>query len=269
MKYFVKSIILMLSIIFLFRDTICMDNNCCELYQKYCNVSRKFLINSYKICNKSVEKLFKLYNDVYVQNNNTNYININRLTRRSRIYLFNKIIRNEFILFKQHDNNYINSIQMRPIYFQYKTLFVAIYLTIKKDKTGNINQPGNIFVEFSNKEDQYWSAKTWQEIVNSNNNLEYEIMLDLEVARRFVDGDKFYDLPIAALLPYLTENKTSCQDFITNDESLFKGQNRIQCAKAIINIIEQGNEPCTEEKIRNSMSCLHIDNPDEDSRINT
>ncbi len=263
MKYLVKSIIFMFGIIFSFCNTIiCMNNNCDELYQKYCNVSRKFLINSEKMYECKTIKLFNRYLHQYVYTDKSRHIYLNGLSHRSRIYLFNKIIKNEREL-SQYEDFYINDDTMRPIYFKYSSLEIAIHYT------GSENQPGNILVDFCNIEDDKLCYKSWNTIFYSNNNLEYEIMLDLEVARRFVDGDKFYDLPIAALLPYLTENKTSCQDFITNDESLFKGQNRIQCAKAIINIIEQGNEACTEEKIRNSMSCLHIDNPDEDSRINT
>ncbi len=85
------------------------------------------------------------------------------------------------------------------------------------------------------------------------------LLLDLEVARRLVKGDKFEKLPVLALMPYFLSNFDNIRTIEKFFTHLFGGEDRETFIKSMINDRRGAN---TKKSIREEIKMLHKESED-------
>ena len=216
----------------------CKNNDFFTQYITRQKIAQKFLNNSNRIVcrNQKFQDVF-----AYYKNNYSNYYDRYRSDSKEEFYENNKLLfvdilsshRSRIHLFKniiEYELYYQRTKILCPIYFRYHNLKFSITVT-----DNSPDQPGNLMINFYDAYQDDWISKSWEEVIEDKNIREYEIMLDVEVARRLIGKDIYIHIPIVTYLPYLLSkniNKMTYND-IQEILCLFCGDNRESCALSI------------------------------------
>ncbi len=261
----------------MFRRTVHLPKG--DIYNQQEVISEAFLKHSPQ-CVKDVDKFWWVFYNQY-EGKSPSTLNITKLSSRARIQLFKKIISHKIskLSSRLSSKGYWNKYgeDRYPTEFQVGNMIFQVMSVFSQE------QPGNIIIGSCHLNANCCQRRTWEDIFKEISSIpenslrddpkykqlkiEFYFMLDFEVARRLVNGDRYADLPIITYVPYLREHYRQCEDFIVGKkskyhatQSLFTGDDRPVIAQTLTRQIGFTSP----EAIRRSLDCLCGDDEQSD-----